>query len=188
MSALASLRDGFLLVLVGAAIGFGACLILHMTPRWPSVPVPVSVPAPPAPEIAKETTTKVACKELVVYRDAAKKKLDLPATLAATPTAHVTRSSQIPGDEHPRTVTAVTDTATGLTELLVRTDPLPWLGLHTRRSLGISYGFKDDAAQAVARVHGEIELAQIKALHLGARANLDSDGDWFAGVGLSFRW
>jgi hypothetical protein len=29
---------------------------------------------------------------------------------------------------------------------------------------------------------------QVKALHFGANATLDSDGELFAGVGVGFRW
>jgi hypothetical protein len=32
------------------------------------------------------------------------------------------------------------------------------------------------------------DLLQVKALHLGLNASLDTDGAWFVGVGVGYRW
>ena len=97
-------------------------------------------------------------------------------------------ATQVNPNERPTTVSAVLNTVSGETTFYQRLDPLPWFALETRRELGIAYGFKDDAGGAVARIFGKIDLVQIKMIRAGLLGNVDSDGDWYAGAGVSLRW
>lgn len=169
-------------LVAGGAIVAAGCAWLKLRPSLPSVL------APPAPELAREQTRTLDCKPVIVYRDKVEKKLDLPAAVRRDPDKHVVAASKVPASDHPHTMTAVYDERTGGVDMYLRRDPLPWLGFDARKELGIAYGLKRDADAAVARLHGKLDLVQIKALRGGLLGTIDSDGDWFAGVGVSLRF
>ena len=149
---------------------------------------PTSIPSPPSRDLAKVDKETLKCLPVIVYKDKAKDKLGLPQTVVAAPEQRILGATQVKPNERPTTVSAVLNATTGETSFYQRLDPLPWFALETRRELGIAYGLKDDAGGAVARIFGKIDLVQIKMIRAGLLGNVDSDGDWYAGAGISLRW
>lgn len=165
-------------LLVAAAI----CVWMQYRPSLPSVL------APPSKEVKGEKPLERECEKTIVYRDRVKKELGLPDTVKRDPDKQVTASTQVPGSEHPHTVTSVFDFDTGQTDLYVRRDPLPWLAFNRRGALGLAYGIKDDTDGFVTRGYGRLDLMQVKRLHLGLLGDVDSVGDWYGGGFVEYRW
>lgn len=173
------------LVLVLVAFGVFAWII------WPApAPVLPMVPAAPAPVLKAVEMVSIAPPAVKVYAPKAKTKLKLSATVQADPAQHVIAASQVRADERPHTVITLLDERTGEATTYDRADPLPWLAPETRGELGISYGLRGDgnAGVPIGRLSLRQNLLQIKALRLGAQANIDQDGEWFVGLGVFYRW
>lgn len=162
------------LIIGGLTVAIGCTWIQYR----PSLP---SVLATPAKELAKEKTTTLTCKPLVVYRDKVETKLGLPDIVTKDPDKHVVASSQVPASDYPHTMTAVYDEQIGGVDMFLRQDPLPWLAFNRRAVLGLAYGVKDNADGFVTRVYGRIDLIQLKRLRVGLLADVDNAGGWYGG-------
>lgn len=149
-------------------------------------PAEASKPAEVATDVKGEIKRSAAIKSVRVYRPAVKRSLNLPASILADPSEQVVAAAKVPADDRSHTVTTTINTDTGEAQAFDRRDPLPWLALDTRGEIGLAYGYK--RSEQVARLSLRQDLVQIKALHLGAQANMDSDGEWFAGIGVWYRW
>ena len=169
-------------LVLGGAIIAGACAYSSLKKSIPSLP------SAPSKDLAKVDKETLNCIPVIVYKERAKDKLGLPTAVVAASEQRVLGATQVNPNERPTTVSAVLNTTSGDTTFYQRLDPLPWFALETRRELGIAYGFKDDAGGAVARIFGKIDLVQIKMIRAGLLGNVDSDGDWYAGAGVSLRW
>jgi len=173
------------LLSLGAAalVVCGACAWIF----WPAKPVPAPVGvATAAPELRQVEMTTLTPPAVKVFRPAAKTRLSLPAAVQADPGQHVLAASQVRADERPHTLITLLDERTGEATTYDRADPLPWFAPETRGEMGISYGLRD--GRPMGRLSLRQNLIQIKAARLGAAANLDQDGQWFAGLGLWYRW
>lgn len=165
----------------GLAVAVG-CAWVKLAPSLPSLP------ALPAPELAGEAIQARPAPAVQHFASKAKTRLGLPEAVRHDKDRQVTASTRIPPDDRPRTVTSVFDFETGKTELYVRRDPLPWFAPLRSNEIGLAYGFKDDHDGPVVRVQGQAWLLQMKALRAGFVGSLDSDGDWYAGVGFAVRF
>lgn len=172
-----------LAAIVGAALVAGVCA--YNTLKRISHP---SVLAQPAKELKNVKTETLNCKPVVVYQDKAKKSLNLPETVAKDPDKKVTASTKVPASDFPNTVTSVYDTGTGATDLYIRRDPLPWLTVATRYSLGAYYGAGTDTDGSVWLLRGDAELLRIKALAVGLTGTYDTNGKSFIGIGGMIRF
>jgi hypothetical protein len=177
-----SILDRFKMILVGAIIGVLLCSGVAVLIKYrPSAP---AVATPQAPELAKETPKVLECEKVVIYRDAVTKKLGIEAKRGE----HVVASSKLPGDSHPHTVSALYSEETGVTRLLDRQDPLPWLAFNRHGAMGVAYGVKDEASGFVTRLYGRLDLMQIKMLHAGLLGDVDNAGGWYGGAFAEMRW
>ena len=176
------IRDFGLGIILGLLLAAGAFAYKSLNPSLPSLP------SSPSKDLAKVDKETLNCIPVIVYKDKSKDKLGLPTAVVSAPEQRVLGATQVNPNERPTTVSAVLNTVSGETTFYQRLDPLPWFALETRRELGIAYGFKDDAGGAVARIFGKIDLVQIKMIRAGLLGNVDSDGDWYAGAGVSLRW
>lgn len=168
--------------IAGLLVSAGICAWMQYRPSLPAVV------APPAKELAKEETKRLDGKPILVYRDKVEKKLGLPAIVTKDPNKHVVASSPVPPSDYPHTMTAVYDERVGNVDMFMRRDPLPWLAFNRRGALGVAYGIKDDSDGFVTRIHGRLDLLQVKRLHAGLLGNVDSDGDWYVGGSIEMRW
>jgi hypothetical protein len=160
-------------------------ILLWMNMRHPSIPVGVTVSATKAPEIAKSAKIEITPAKVQVYPQKVKLAMALPETVKADKAIAVLDSSKLPMNLHPQTITTTLNTTTGETATVVTVDPYPWLAAENRREFRVDYGIRYDG-RAVARMSFTDDLIQIKAIHLGAKADLDSDGRFFIGVGAAY--
>jgi hypothetical protein len=150
-------------------------------------PVGSTVVAKPAPELRTVPKQTIAPPKVSVYTPPAKKKLDLPAAVQDDPNKYVLGSAKLPSDTHPHTITTVIDAKTGEVQTYDRRDPLPWLAAEQTGEIRIDYGFKNGLVK-VGRLSLREDLLQVKALHAGINAAVDTDGARFAGAGVGYRW
>lgn len=178
---------------VAAALGIAAgtsafALWLWLAPK--PAPVGAHVEATPAKEVRRIGKESIETAPVQVYKPAAKEKLELPAVVKSSPTAHVVAATTTPNDERQHTVTTVLDSSTGEFTTFTRAEPLPWVAVSTKSEVGAYLGLKN--GEPALRVEGRQELLQIKAVRIGARASADltqsGHVDTFIGVGAHVRW
>lgn len=158
---------------------------------WPS-PAPVSQAAiaTPAPAVAEapKVATPIKATAIKAYPAAVKKRLKLPAVVAADPAKVVVDSSLVEPGKRPTLVTTLVDTETGETLTLTEKQPLPWLAPGGRNSIWLGVGMRH--GEPVMRAQAEVGLFQVKALDVGVLVSADvptarpGDVDLFAGVGV----
>jgi hypothetical protein len=166
------------------------CAILALawwkfTPK--PAPVGTTVIAKTAPELHNAPQQGIALPNVRVYTPPAKKALSLPTDVQDDPSKYVLGSAKLPGDTHPHTVTTVIDAKTGTVQTFDRREPLPTLAAEQHGEVRIDYGFKNNLVK-VGRLSLREDLLQVKALHAGINAAVDTDGAWFAGAGIGYRW
>jgi hypothetical protein len=179
------------LAVIGLLVLLAFGWLLQMIMVRPEI-VGQTVVATPAAEVAGTPKVGVPIKAPVaVYRTtpALKKNLALPQQVIDDQRESVLASSKIAAGEHGKTVTTVINTETGKSETYVRTDPLPWLAFESRGEVGVYYGIKN--GQQAVRIAARQDFVQVKALHLGVIGSVDLAAgrpDYFAGVGVAYRW
>ena len=158
---------------------------------WHFLPdhAPVGQPklAKTAPELNGEQKQPITPPKVQAYAPPAKRKLGLPADVQDDPNKYVLDSVKLPNDTHPHTVTTVIDATTGEVQTFDRRDRLPWFRPEQTGEARIDYGIKNGMAK-VARLTVREDLLQVKALHAGIHATLDTDGMYFVGAGVGWRW
>lgn len=210
ISIAASLRTGVLRVALAAVplmliaalayFGYGFYTRFVGTPLPAKAGQDIAVSATPAPQVAAADSEFIVLpKPVKTYAPKAKRTLKLPEPVATDDTKRVLDAARIAPSDRPQTVTAVLDTDTGTTTTYVVQEPLPWLDTTVRSDAGVYLGMKrgEPTIRALARV----QLAQVKALRLGALASADvplngggngnGNGahiDGFVGVGAWMQW
>lgn len=155
---------------------------------WPrEMPaVDVAAPLPPAAEVRTVEKIIERPKIVYVYPDSVKPGLGLIDSVANDPAKKVTATGKLKAEERDYTLAAVLDTETGDSQVYARPDPLPWIGPGRQGAIGLAYGTK--SGQPTGRLYARHDLVQVKALHAGAGATLDQDGEWFAGGYVEWRF
>lgn len=171
---------GFAVALLCAAVAWSWSTY---KPRLPSVLAPTS------PKVDDIKTEPKDCTTVQAFKSPAKQKLDLPAHVQKDEQASVIAAAPIPPSDYPRTATAVLHRDTGIGEIYLHDDPLPWISLNYDRRwrATVLYGVRDDSA-SIWRGTVDYSIARIKALEGVANVQVDSDGRRFAGVGLSLKF
>lgn len=176
-----------ILFLIGIVAGLAWKLYTAPAPQTQEARI-----APPAPELKTEILHPVMVKpgKIQAYRPAVKARLKLPESILKDDAQVVVSSTRIRADDHPRTITAVTNTDTGQTTQYIKDEPLPWIQANFKTEVGIYAGIK--SGQQAIRIAARQELLQIKSLHLGAIASADhllsGPTDTFIGLGIWARW
>ena len=159
----------------------------------PTAPAPAYVvEATTNPEVTKEDKVETAIltpsKTVKTYSATAKGLITLPKSVIEDDDKFVTDSSVVVSSEKRQVVTQVLDVGTGETLTYVSVAPDPWFAIQDRGAISLDYGFKRNSSEPVARINLRQEFIQIKAIHLGISASGYSDGDYFVGIGGSYRW
>ena len=155
----------------------------------PKEEVGQSKPAAVASEVRHVERRVVRVSKVKAYAPEAKIKLALPETVIADQQEHVISTARVPDTNRPHTVTTTINSETGEAQSFVRADPLPWVALENRGELSLSVGYKyRDQVRPVVRLGVRQDFLQVKALHAGVVASIDSDGAAYAGVGVAYRW
>lgn len=173
-------------ILTGAGILAAAVALWYVMKPEPA-PVGGWQPAKEAPQVAAVPKESIVPPKIEVYTAPAKEKLNLPPSVKQDPHAHVLQSTRVPADDHPQTVTTLINDQTGQTETLVRREALPWLAAEQRGEARLAYGMKNGGVK-VGRLSVQEDLVQVKALHAGVNASLDTDGRYFVGAGVAYKW
>lgn len=152
-----------------------------------TAPIDEHVPAKAASQVRDVPKVVITPTKIKVYATKAKKRLKLPDAMQGDERIHVVESTRVQADDHPQTITTVLNTETGETETLVRREPLPWLAFKKTGEARMDYGIRR-GVDRVVRLSIRQDLLQVKALYAGVNASFDSDGQYFAGVGVGYRW
>jgi hypothetical protein len=150
-------------------------------------PAPVNVwtPAKQAPEVKYVPKEVIRIKEVIVYRDIAKDKLDLPAEIKADPKIHVATSTQVEPNDRPINVTTLLNDK-GEFSTYQKTLPHPWFKFEDRKEIRVTQGWRD--TQTMTRISGSWEIANTKGFHWGLNGTLDLDGQRMYGGSVSFKF
>lgn len=154
----------------------------------------VAAETPTAPVVVKVPTVKtpIAGGTVRTLKPAAKVKLKLPEPVVQNDDQQVTSATVVAPSERKTTVSTVIDTKTGETTAYSKPEPYPWLAVESRGEARLDYGYKmtrgELTPRPVSRLSVTHNFIQVKALHVGVNAALDSDGTAFVGVGLAYRW
>ena len=175
--------DSIIIVVVFCA---GALASHHYFSASSKAPTEKWTPAPPAPQIDAIPRQEIKLPAVMVYAPKAKQKLDLPDEILNDPDKYVLQATRLPNDTHPATVTTVIDQQTGEVQTYVRREPLPWFAIEQTGEARIDVGIK--GGLTIGRLSVREDLLQVKALHAGINASLDTDGQIFVGVGVGYRW
>lgn len=179
-----------------ALLGIGGFLFvtLAMPLLFPGKgPSEVSVPAVAAPDVKRAPTELVNIRKPVkVFTTKTKTKLKLPDAVVKNPEAHVLSATQVPGSLRPQTITTVLDEKTGESRSFVKADPYPWLAIENRGEVRMAYGYRysglGQPVKAVGRLSFAYDALRVKALTIGPSGTVDTDGQAFIGVGVSYKW
>lgn len=136
-----------------------------------------------APEVAGIAKEEITPAKVKVLPKSAKSKLNLPSDVQANDALHVLDASALPGNDHPVVVTHLLDQSTGDTRTLIEQKPYPLIQSESENEAIILAGVKN-GGKKVLRFGASADLVQIKAVHIGAHATMDTDGQYFAGGGL----
>ncbi len=139
--------------------------------------------SPQVENVPKETVQS----KVQVYAAAAKKKLGLTKAKQNDSSIAVLDSSKLPPSDHPQTVTTTLDTDTGTIETEVKQEPLPLIAAEQTGYIRIGYGIKTGRGK-IARISISENLIQIKSLHAGLDASIDTDGTGYAGAHIDYGW
>lgn len=148
--------------------------------------VGVAAPLPAAKEVRTVEKIIERPKIVYVYPDDVKPKLGLGAEILGNVNAKVISTGKLKAEERDYTLSAVLDVQTGDSQVYARPDPLPWLGPGRQGAIGAAYGLKN--GQPAGRIYTRYDLVQVKALHAGGLATLDTDAEWFAGGYVEWRF
>jgi len=132
-----------------------------------------------APSVAKVDKVAVTPVKVWVYDSSAKGKLPLPDTIKNNPDEHVLTASKVEG----HTVITAINTTTGEATTVDNKDPLPWVAAVQLNEVKLEYGLS-----GVGRLSYRRDIFQIKAANFGVSATLDSDGSYFIGAGIAYRF
>ena len=189
-------KAGEILVIIAVIIGvalLGAFWEKAQSPTQDSNSTVEAAPAPALKDVGKlEITPKHPIK---VYAGGkkTKQKLKLPPSVVSQDSQQVLAGIKLDmRDDHPRTITTMLDTETGESSSYITKEPLPWLAVDTRGSIGAYAGFKN--ATPTLRLEAKQSLLQIKNVHIRATASIDQplqgaiQQDYFVGIGAEVHW
>lgn len=169
-----------------------AALILAALALWTFAskldrPAPgVAAPLPAAKEVRTVEKIIERPKIVYVYPDKVKPALGLPKPVQEDTNKKVVATGKLKAEERDYTLSAVLDVQTGDSEVYARPDDLPWIGPGRQGAVGMAYGFKN--GEPAGRLYARHDLIQVKSLHAGAIGMVDTDGDWFAGGYVEWRF
>ena len=159
----------------------------------PKVDTSVAVIAPVAPIIAKVDKVDTPVKMVRTYKPIAKTKLKLPPLVIANVDQQVTGATTVAPSERKVTVTSVLDTKTGETTTYSKSEPYSWIpSFESRGEARLDLIYKVDARTHAPQQAGRLmitqDFLQLKAVHLGGTASIDTKGEMIIGVGVGYRW
>ena len=171
--------------ILAGILALAAIVILWNRQTPAPAPVDTWTPAKTAPEVKYIPKEIIKIKEVIVYRDVAKEKLDLPAEIKNDPKVHVATSVVIePSDRRTNITTLLNESGEFTT--YQKSLPYPWFKFEDTKRITIIQGWRD--TQSMTRLSGSWELLQTKAFHWGVNGSIDLDGQKMVGASVSYRF
>lgn len=164
-----------------AAMAVAAIAAVGFVIYWNASPAPWET-APESPQLRQIDNIDLVVPKIRVYAPKAKKALQLPPEVQSNPDKHVVSAIDC-GD---KTAVTVIDQRTGETDLLIQKKPLPWMAFERHGQVRLDYG--SNGTRQITRLSIQQDLIQVKALHGGISATLDSDRAFFVGIGGGVKW
>jgi len=149
-------------VLAIAGLLFVYNLFFHHAPTTGIYSTP-----PPAKGMPLKPSITVAVKAIQVYdKKHAVKAMHLPPEVADDPTKEIVATGLLKPSEGGYTVAAVTDTGTGVTELVTREEPRPLFAFGGRSEVGTLAGMTTGGQAVLA--YARQDILRVGPIHLGA--------------------
>lgn len=174
---------------IGIAVAaIAASIVLWFSLRKPD-PAPRTAPmeAHAATVVADSKPQEIQPKKVMAYPAKVKEKAALPDSMKQDPNIVVLDSSRVEASDRDQTVTSTLNTQTGAVETIVSEDPDPWFQLEAKNEARLSYGIKN-GMKTVGRASVSADMLEIKSVHFGVNGSLDTDGAYFAGAGIAYKW
>lgn len=135
------------------------------------------IKTPEVKEAAKVPRVEIPVKKIVALeKKAAVKKLNLPPEIKDDPAKQITASGIVAPYEGKTDVLAIFDTNTGVSSIVAKQVPLPFLDFENHLALGIRSGasFKNDL-----ETDGYVrwDFFRIASVHLGVYGEVNTTGD-----------
>lgn len=170
-------------IILSVLVGGGFYLWDNMQPPKIAQLLPTS---PKIKEIPKE---QKQCEKVMAFKAPAKEKLNLPEHVQKDERAVVIAAAPVPPSDYPRTATSVLRMDTGIGEIYLKQDPLPWLAAQRKWLVGGFYGLSDPANGPTTKtieLIGLYDMFQAKALHIGPMGRINDAGEKAVFVGVWF--
>jgi hypothetical protein len=178
------------LISIGAVLVTGA--MVYVTQPQPVQPTVTPQIATVNPEVKHEEKIDVPVKTpkatIKAYSSKVKAGIVLPKNVLDSADSVLLESSTVAASEKRQVVSTVVDVTTGEATTYVSVAPEPWLSFENRGAVSVDYGFKRGLSEPVTRINVRQDLVQTKSVHWGVSASAYTDGDYFVGVGGSYRW
>jgi len=146
------------------------------------------VKVPEITETVKLKRVEIPVEKIVVIeKEAAAKKLDLPPEIKDDPNKQITATAVIPPYEGKTNVLAVLDTSTGGIGVMARQLALPFFDFENKREIGIRYGISMKHDQE-ADLYGRWDFFRVANAHLGLYGEVNTTGDAKAMLQAAYKW
>lgn len=146
-----------------------------------------AIEAVKSPEIANVAKEVIAAPVVIVYKNAAKANLKLPAAIRHDEKKHVTDSIIVSPSDSATNATSVFNEVTGETKIVVIEEPKPWIAESRHGQIRFDCDVANSTRKA-KRITIEQELFTVKDLRFGASAALDDAMQGRVSVGVAYRW
>ncbi len=146
------------------------------------------VKVPQIREVLKIKRVEIPVEKIVVLeKEAAAKKLDLPPEIRDDPAKQIAATAVIAPYEGRTNVLALIDTGTGISSIAARQVPLPFFDFENRREIGLRYGVSLKHGME-SDLYGRWDFFRIAGAHLGVYGEITTTGDAKAMVQAAYKW
>lgn len=153
-------------------------------------PLPAGQYTAPLPErpVADLPRSALPVKQVQAYDKAAiVRKLPALAPEVARPNRQIIANADIPATRGGASAVAVLDTDTGESTILVREKPRPLVEFEGDGAVGLRYGI-NESLRTEGTIYGRWNVLRVGNVHLGAYAEVTTDAEATAQVGLEYRF
>ncbi|MDD4986746.1 MAG: hypothetical protein PHQ43_13415 [Dehalococcoidales bacterium] len=146
------------------------------------------VKVPEIRTVEKVRTVEIPVEKIVIReKEGVTKYVTLPSEIKDDPAKQITTTATVEPYEGKTNVVSIIDTQTGVSDILLKQDPLPFIALENRRELGFRSGYNSDS-RLESTLYGRWTVLRIGNAHLGAYGEANTEGRGKAQLELSYRW
>ena len=146
------------------------------------------VSVPQVKEVVKIKRVEIPIEKVVVLeKEAAAKKLDLPADIKNNPDKQITATAEIPPYEGKTNVLAILNASSGGTTILARQLALPFFDFENKKEIGIRYGASIKNTME-GDLYGRWDFFRVASVHLGLYGEVNTTGDGKAMLQAAYKW